>query len=203
MDPSDSSPGPQALARALCPGCGCHPLRARSPVFSFCPSRRAVPATPGEQTGVPTDSCRPVLPSPPLQWLGLTVSRYEATSGFTHVTARRFAAAGCILRRSGPASAGCLAAPRRGPGFPIVGSCRDGLLSFHRVSRRFARRTERARERGRRCHVGWRNSWVGGDPKRDSSVWEVRRSPLSLAPPRKRGEGTRKGDQGAYTSPRA
>jgi hypothetical protein len=150
MDPSDSSPGPKALARALCPGCGCYPLRTRSPVFSSCPSRRAVPATPSEQTGAHTDSCRPVLPSPPLQWLGLTVSLYEATSGFTHITARHFAAADCTLRRSSPASAGYLAAPHSGPGFPIVGSCRDGLLSFHRVSRRFARRTERVRVRGGR-----------------------------------------------------
>src|SRR4029079_14854297 len=41
-----------------------------------------------------TDSCRSVLPSPPLQALRLTTSPYEATHGFTHVTARHFAAPG-------------------------------------------------------------------------------------------------------------
>jgi hypothetical protein len=84
-DPSDFSPSPLTSARALAFGFGCHPIRARSPVFNVHPSQRAVPATPGEQTGALADSCRSILPSPLLQGLGLTNFLYEATSRFTHV----------------------------------------------------------------------------------------------------------------------
>jgi len=94
MDPSDSSPGAQVSVCTLTTGCGRYPLRTRSPVFSAFPSWRAVPATPGEQTGAFADYHRPVLPSPTLQRLGLTISLYEATHGFSHITARHFAASG-------------------------------------------------------------------------------------------------------------
>jgi len=101
-------------------------------VFSMFLSSRAVPATPGERLGASAER----LPEPcglriilrcsasPLKFTRLHLSLLRAT-------ARDFAAGGLPTpRHTGPASAGCLAASRRGPRYPIAQRF-IGVGSFH------------------------------------------------------------------------
>ena len=101
-------------------------------MFSMFLSSRAVPATPGERLGASAER----LPEPcglriilrcsasPLKFTRLHLSLLRAT-------ARDFAAGGLPTpRHTGPASAGCLAASRRGPRYPIAQRF-IGVGSFH------------------------------------------------------------------------
>jgi len=68
-----------------------HMARRGSPPLPGSPSRRAVPTTPADRMGAFID-CFPIRAAfPVLQVVGIRISTFEAGSGFTHVTARRFA----------------------------------------------------------------------------------------------------------------
>ena len=166
-------------------------------MFSFCPSRRAVPATPGEQTGVPTDSCRPVLPSPPLQWLAspFPVTRLHLGSLMLRPVASQPQVASCdVLAPLLPDASRHLAG-----GLASRLSVLVGMDSFHSIGSVAALHGARRGPGRGGGGGGWRNSWVGGDPKRARRSGRYAAHPSPWPSPRKRGEGTRKGDQGAYT----
>src|SRR6266508_115660 len=94
-------------------------------------SLRGVPSLlPRESATGVIETARRVLPSPIHEGLGLSIWTYGATSGFAarygpSLRSRRVAA----RRRPGPASAGRLAATRRGPRYPNARFIRGGLLS--------------------------------------------------------------------------
>jgi hypothetical protein len=129
-------------------------------VFSAFRSSRAVSVTPGERRGASTEPLPAACCLRPLTRGSASPLFYGATSEFAARYGPRFRSrtpAGA--RPTGPASAGCLATPRRGPRYPTAQRF-IGVGSFHPtrnapLSRRTANSSANRSNRGSRlsCRV--------------------------------------------------
>jgi hypothetical protein len=107
-------------------------VQGGSPLFRDSLSRRAVPITPMDRSRcVRRLLPETVLPSRSLGRVGVHDFPFEACSGFTRITARRFARApeSALCRRASP---GTVARPRRLPATGPTDHCPGGTLT-HKV----------------------------------------------------------------------